>query len=127
MHQWPDHLPANCPPSDSDYASGVVYRLIRNSTLSPDDFKSQREMFPDKNLGQPECIACGLSVLKDYNDIAVLKDRIPAKKNWKCAKGTLKPEMGRIKYTFFNHEASHSTWWMSAGTRPWEFFEVIKE
>ena len=71
---WPNHFPANCPPIQSEAASGEFYRVVvakNNNGLKAEDFQSQREKQPNKTQWKtdvPECYRCSISILQDINE-----------------------------------------------------------
>ncbi len=120
---YPQHFPSDCPPPQSDIASGEFYRLIQD----PKDFLSWREENPNKECSPTlsECQACGVSIHSSLDDIKKLSLRIPRLRNRKIAKGFLKGEMGKIKHTPSKNEKSHHTWWIPEKTEPWKAFEIL--
>ncbi|MDF5716905.1 MAG: hypothetical protein PUP93_24315 [Rhizonema sp. NSF051] len=123
------HFPDNCPPSESDIASGEFYRFIKKAYERPHSkhFLSWRQEFPDKECptGLSECQACGVSIHSSLDDAKSLSLRIPRFRNMKVAKGILSDGLGRIKHTASRHEKSHHTWWIPEDSEPWKFFEII--
>lgn len=122
-------FPENCPPLESNAASGEFYRLIKKNHERPipEDFLSWRQ----ENLGKKcprsvsECQACGVSIHSSLDDARNLSLRIPLFKNKKIAKGSLSEDMGKLKHTPSKHEKSHHTWWIPETSKPWEVFKVI--
>ena len=53
--QWPYFYPENCPPAETNSASGVVYRLVRRDPPQAEDFKTFFEenpkFFDGKSIG----------------------------------------------------------------------------
>lgn len=123
------HFPDNCPPSQSDIASGEFYRFINKAheRPHPQDFLSWREIFTDKDCpaNLSECQACGLSIHASLDDAKNLSLRIPRFKNMKIAKGILSEGLGRIKHTPSKNEISHHTWWIPENTEPYKVFKLI--
>lgn len=122
--QWPDYYPEDCPPENARPASGVVYRLIRQSHPTSKDFRSHRETQPHRTFDVPECIACGLSVFMDIEDVIRLQKRVPALRRRRVAKGTLVSDLGNMLPTPSRTGRSHHTWWVPVSTQPWELFQV---
>ncbi|QSJ17566.1 hypothetical protein JYQ62_01415 [Nostoc sp. UHCC 0702] len=123
------HFPDDCPPSQSDSASGEFYRFIHKAHEKPQpkDFLSWRQEFPQKEcpVGLSECQACGVSIHSSLDDAKKLSLRIPRFRNMKIAKGFLKDEMGKIKHTPSRNEKSHHTWWIPEKSEPWKIFELF--
>ncbi|MEH2356492.1 hypothetical protein [Nostoc sp.] len=121
--------PDDCPPSQSDIASGQFYRFIKKAheRPHPKDFLSWRQEFPDKEcpVGLCECQACGVSIHSSLDDAKNLSLRIPRFKNMKIAKGMLSGGLGRTKHTPSRHEKSHHTWWIPEDSEPSKVFELI--
>ena len=63
-------LPEDCPPDETEEISAVrdVFRLVRNTPPTEDDFRSQRAEKPQAIFHVSECQACGLSVFADRAD-----------------------------------------------------------
>jgi len=122
--QWPNYFPSGCPYEDSFLAAGAVYRLINKKAPEERDFLSYRLLYPDKVFNVPECIACGLSIYTDVEDIERLKRRVPATRNKRVTVGILHESLGKMKPTGHD-EASHHTWWVPLGSQPWLLFSVI--
>src|SRR4051812_30019025 len=58
---FPSDWPPGCPPSDSEAADGVVYRIAKSSPPGDDDFLSQSEL--GRKRGD-ECLRRALSVFR---------------------------------------------------------------
>lgn len=123
---WHDFFPDECPPEEATPASGIVYRLVRKNPPGPKDFRSYREMQPNKTFDQPECIVCGVSVYRNVHDMKRLQQRVPAKRKQLIAKGTLNHDLGMILKTS-GDDSSHHTWWIPLNSEPWGFFEVVTD
>lgn len=114
---YPEHFPDNCPPDESDVASGEFYRFIKKNHEIPlqDDFLSWREENLTKPCPKtiPECQACGVSVYSSLDDVIDLPKRIPRFRKMKVAKGSLNSNLGKTKNTpSRNTGKSHCTWWI---------------
>ena len=128
-------LPPNCPPSSCVPASGKVFRIVENDPPKRDDFRSMRELNPNKPYTN-ECMACGLSVYRDKSDVYKMIRRIPGfqkrvqkrvqKRMHMIASGTLNETLGVIVHTPNGNEDSHHTWWMYFECSAWEVFAVIE-
>ena len=125
--KWPAHFPENCPPVDSEPASGYVYRLIEGTIPDEMDFKPYRELSPDRNFAASECQACGLSVYRDLKDVRQLRNRVPRMRRKSVAVGALSPDLGRILNTPSLSYQSHHTWWQpeDEDMKPWRWFRVV--
>ncbi|MFM6040223.1 MAG: hypothetical protein ACKPBB_21005 [Sphaerospermopsis kisseleviana] len=123
------NFPDQCPPSESNTASGEFYRFIKKAHPKPlpEDFLSWRQENPNKECpsGLSECQACGVSVHSCLDDAKNLSRRIPSFKNRKIARGVLNEKLGQIQPTPSKNEKSHHTWWIPENTAPDQFFELI--
>ncbi|MFM7371364.1 MAG: hypothetical protein ACKO2Z_26940, partial [Sphaerospermopsis kisseleviana] len=110
------NFPDQCPPSESNTASGEFYRFIKKAHPKPlpEDFLSWRQENPNKECpsGLSECQACGVSVHSCLDDAKNLSRRIPSFKNRKIARGVLNEKLGQIQPTPSRNEKSHHTWWI---------------
>jgi hypothetical protein len=127
---YPEHFPHDCPPDESDVASGEFYRFIKKTHEIPlqEDFLSWREENPSKPSPTqiPECQACGISVYSSLDDVINLPNRIPRFRKMKVAKGSLNNDLGKIKNTpSLNTGKSHHTWWIPKNCEPWKSFKII--
>ena len=129
--RWPKFYPDNCPPGKAELASGEVYRMTNRRNPKERDFKSYREIHEsDAEFNQRECIACGVSVYRNPEDISRmrlrLQKRVPKLRKRKfIAKGVLDPSLGKIQPTG-EHEKSHHTWWIPVGVQAWTVFQFFK-
>ena len=125
--KWPSFLPKNCPPDDAVPADGVVYRLVRQDPPAQRDFVPQRNAGSRSSFPGSECIASGLSVLRELDDAVRLRKRVPAFKNRTIARGELRPEAGVTRHTPSKKDGggSHLTWWVPEGFDPTPFFMVV--
>ena len=127
--QWPDYFPDDCPPQDAQPATGDVYRLVKTEStrikrLYPHSAKSNLV----KILVRDECKVCGLSVFRRFEDAVEMKNRERGMKNRLIAKGTLSPDLGKIKHTPSSkpYGQSHHTWWVPTEVEPWSVFHVVQ-
>ena len=113
-----------CPPSDSEVASGVVYRIVENNPPNKDDFRPMAESRTRnfKGLKTPEqkCIAHGISVFRS------IQEALKAKDNSKHLSDSSKPAVaelnalcGRIKGGTSKRYDSHFTWWPPEDMEIW--------
>ncbi|MDQ7034387.1 MAG: hypothetical protein Q9P01_05995, partial [Anaerolineae bacterium] len=99
-------------------------------TIKATNFKSYRELYPEREFRVPECQAVGLSVYTDIKDIGSLIRRNPAlrkkrgRNKLQLAKGDVTSDWGKIKNTR-SIELSHHTWWIPLGKEPWEIFVLV--
>ena len=125
--QWPDYFLDDCPPQDAQPATGEVYRLVKRNPPESEAFIPLREKKPNKDFGEKECQAWGLSVFRNVEDAVRMKSRARGMKKRLVAKGTLSPHLGRIKHTpseMFGQ--SHHTWWVPTEVQPWSVFHVVQ-
>jgi hypothetical protein len=107
--EWASTLPENCPPENILVPEEEeFYRLLINEdTIIEEDWKSQKELHPDKSYEGEDLInAHGLSLLKeaDHNTF-----KLPRFKRFKgLAKIILNPTDGVLKKTYYDN---HYTWW----------------
>ena len=125
--QYPDYFPDDCPPEDAQPATGDVYRVVKQNPPNSRDFIPFREK-QSRDFGKDECKACGLSVFINFEDAVDMKNRRGGMKNRLIAKGTLNPDLGKIKHTPSNepYGESHHTWWVPAEAEPWNAFHVVQ-
>jgi len=109
---WPEHFPEYCPPEDADDTDHTVYRFVNSNPPREDDLKSHRERFEAYDFGDKECLACGLSVYTEVNDIINAQKRVPGMAKKLIAKFELQNGDGKIKHTSTNFRDSHHTWWV---------------
>lgn len=121
---WKKHLPQNCPPDDAVETQGIVYRLVKQRSITPEDFLSYRELNPDKLYDLSECIVGGISIYTELEGVQKLQSKVPAMKKRKIAKGFLQPQHGKMKNTPSETHPSHNTWWIPLDEKPWEVFNV---
>ena len=103
-------LPEGCPPDDAEEITmpRIVYRLVRHSPPTDDDFRSQRAERPRRVFGRvSECQSRGLSVFANRRD-AERQTEIPKLKGLSVCQVDLIAGAGRIKKT---GGSSHYTWW----------------
>lgn len=120
---YPDHLPANCPPVGTQPATGVVFHLVSSDPPNPNgseaDCRSRCEKFELAAEICADCKACGLSVFpsaecarKQYK-INVSKFPRVAKKYMRyIAKAVLSQDHGSVKVTG-GPVRTHMTLWFA--------------
>ena len=103
-------LPEACPPAGADeiIAPREVFRLVRTSPPTLDDFRSQRAEKPNHTFNNvSECQVRGLSVYEKKTDCEKLL-KFPHLRNRKLCRVRLDAGAGMIQQTF---QPSHHTWW----------------
>lgn len=105
-----EELPDGCPPSNAKEIVNeiICYRLVLNEPPTDDDFRSQRTLEPNRNLGVSECRTRGLSVFMQASDATRAAQRSRNLRGAKLAQLTLNQGAGYIKQT---GSRSHHTWW----------------
>ena len=124
---WPDYFPDDCPPQDAQPATGDVYRVVKQNPPESRDFIPLRKK-NNGDFGEDECKVCGLSVFRRFEDAVEMKNRERGMKNRLIAKGTLSPDLGKIKHTRSSkpYGKSHHTWWVPTEVEPWSVFHVVQ-
>jgi len=104
-----EELPPDCPPATADEiaASRDVFRLVRTSPPTLDDFRSQRAEKPQAIFRVSECQARGLSVFAVRQDSAKAL-KLPTLRDRLICRVRLEPGAGWIQET---GKPSHHTWW----------------
>ena len=108
--EYREQLPDGCPPDDSDIISSrqEVFRLVRNTPPTEDDFTSQRAEYPTRNFhGVSECQARGLSVHTKLDD-SLITLKLPSMRGRSICRVSLDIGSGAIMKT---GRGSHHTWW----------------
>jgi hypothetical protein len=103
-------LPEGCPPTESEEVIGArdVFRLVKASAATAEDFRSLRAERPDATFrGVSECLARGVSVHTDRADSEKTR-KLPRFKNSLVCRVRLVDGAGRIQQTF---QPTHHTWW----------------
>ena len=110
-------LPEGCPPAEAEEVSveRVVFRLVRSTPPTLDDFRSQRAECPSAAFRVAECFARGLSVFADQRDCEKRR-KLPRFRQSSICAVRLSAGAGRIQQTF---EPSHHTWW------PFAAFDIL--
>ncbi|CAN5698296.1 hypothetical protein BH11VER1_BH11VER1_38470 [soil metagenome] len=104
-------LPEDCPPHASvEIALEIsVFRLVKTSPATLDDFRSQRAEKPGAVFkGVTECQANGLSVFTERQDAVQKALLLPRFRGFQVCPVRLDAGAGRIQQTF---QPSHHTWW----------------
>lgn len=124
MAGYPPDWPAHCPPSDAEDASGMVYRVCKETPPSQRDFQSHQEL-GKRSSGDP-CMRYGLSVFRDLAEARHLTVLFPQLGSM-VFRGELTPEQGKIKHTPAKQRPSHTTWWPYEGVDRAASFKLIDE
>jgi len=104
-------LPEGCPPDTSvEIALETrVFRLVKTSPATLEDFRSQRAERPGAVFPKiTECQACGVSVFTERQDAVQKALLLPRFRGFKVCPVRLMAGSGRIQQTF---QPSHHTWW----------------
>lgn len=103
-------LPEGCPPvaAEEIVAPREVFRLVRNSSPTLNDFRSQRAEKPQAVFTVSECQVCGLSVFTERRDAEAKALKLPRFRGHLVCRVKLQAGAGRIQQTF---HPSHHTWW----------------
>ncbi len=120
---WPDYFPNQCPPVDARKDWLAVFRLVSQNPPAQGDFlptikESPHRQFTDENL----CIACGVSVFKNIDDILKKREKYKPLREKKVASGIILPDDGLVKET---GGQSHLTWWLQTEEPHTSFREVL--
>jgi hypothetical protein len=107
--KYREELPEGCPPAGAEQVNSDrdVFRLVRQSPPSQDDFRSRRAENPQAIFSVSECQARGLSVFADRRDcekarkLPTLRGRLICRVRLVTGAGNLLETGGR----------SHHTWW----------------
>lgn len=119
---WPDYFPEQCPPIDARKDELAVFRLVSNSPPTSDDFLPKIKEDPHRKFSnENSCIACGVSVFKNIDDVLKMRERFKPLKNKTVAYGIIMPEDGVVKET---GKPSHITWWVQKEEAHTSFREV---
>lgn len=109
---WFETLPDKCPPSEAVTAEGMrVYRAIASSPATEEDFKSHRELFPNKFFSVTECQARSLSVHDNIAETEKLKKLPRFRDSFFVMELELSAGDGLILKTNGPH---HYSWWRSS-------------
>lgn len=106
-----EQLPDNCPPTEAAFVEEDldVFRLVRQSPPTDEDFQSQRAEKPGAVfMDVSECTARGLSVFTDRRECErALK--LPSLRGRQICRVRLSNGAGSIART--GRRPSHHTWW----------------
>ncbi len=128
--QWPDYYPEDCPPKDAITSSLTVYRLVKRDPAETGDFIPLYIEKPENFVNKPAsevCQGCGISVLKDIQDVINLQNISGKMRRKHIAEGHINQMLGMTKHTPSRRYRSHHTWWVPNGIKPRSVFKVISE
>lgn len=109
---WHEELPENCPPADAEYPENFLcFRLASQNPPVEDDYRSHRELYPEREFHVNECRARSLSVFSDRSECEKIK-KLPANREKLLISFRLFPECGVIKKT--GKSEAHYSWWILA-------------
>lgn len=114
-----EELPPDCPPKAAEEITGLrdVFRIVRSTPPSLDDFRSQRAEKPGAIFrGVTECQARGLSVFAEHRD-SEKAVKLPRLRGRLICRVKLSSGAGKIQQTF---QPSHHTWW------PLSDFDILR-
>lgn len=125
--RWPDSFPKDCPPDDAFGGELKAFRLVCNNPPTREDFLSWQEAKPERDFGNKQCSASGVSLLTDYDEAVTLADIAWARRQPKkiIAAGTTTPTCGVVKHTPSSSRTSHITYWLFIDAHPERDFKVI--
>ncbi|MDE0635248.1 MAG: hypothetical protein OXI43_05260 [Candidatus Poribacteria bacterium] len=116
----------DCPPTDVESPSGIVYCFVWNNPPQKQDFRTARERKPgvyNKLSDDEKCEANGFSVFTNYQDILVAKEDYRGFRKAYIAEANLTSECGVIKNTPSGYP-SHHTWWPPIEKQIWLLFKI---
>ncbi len=119
---FPEDWPAGCPSADTPDAEMAVFRLIRNSPPSAEDFLSHHET--GRLPKADPCLRCGLSVFIILED-ALHQQRLMPRLGKFIAMGVLAAGHGKARLTK-GQQPSHTTWWPYVGVDRASLFAVVE-
>lgn len=118
MCTWPDVFPEGVPPSSATDADGVAYRIVRTIPANPVDFRSTWDEQPKRRAtfaGEDLVHAHGCSLHRELADSVRTRDKFPALRTRRIARGELEASHGVVEPT---RGQSHITLWMYVEARP---------
>jgi len=111
--EYRDWLPAECPSEDAEEITTAteLYRVVRVSPPTAEDFKSHKALRPLKKYEKGMCKACGLSVARTHSD-CVLMSKLPTLVGGLICRIRVNAGGGKIQQ---NGQPIHHTWWPHRG------------
>lgn len=126
MHQWPDHYPQLCPPSQAVPSDGHIYRFTYGAMPEAKDFRSFYDGAPNKDWGDLACQARGLSVYPTLEACREAANKVPSLAKKKLAAGSLQGSYGMVAETPSKNTSNHMTWWVGSNCPdPVTFFAPV--
>ena len=123
--QFPDHYPEQCPPDDSQPASGAVYHLVEAIPPLPTDCRSWYEQ--GLECRSKPCQARGLSVYRDIGSVKTMRAAYSRFRKWQIGVADLDPSCGRLKHTPSKLTEGHMTWWAASDVDPRSLIQPCAE
>lgn len=123
-HPYHPKIPASCPPSTSTPASGPVYRGIRKSPISEQDFLSAAEL-EQHNSDAANCEHWGLSVWTDEAAVRHARELHGYMRRWHIALGTVANGDGMMLPTPNGGNPGHTTFWKVHGLKIAAKFTIV--
>lgn len=121
MNKWPEYFPEQCPPAEARNDNVQVFRLVDGTPLSAEDFRPAVIEHPHRPFGSDKlCVACGVSVFRNVQDVIAKRNRFAPLRNKKIARGHITESDGLVLETF---EPTHMTWWLQTSTPHISFTE----
>jgi len=131
-YEWPDDMPADCPPAGATEPDVVVYRFVKADPLVPADFdrpidKPRKAEPSDDEL----CELSALSVFTDVSDVPIARKFIPGFKKKLVALAQLNAGHGLVEQAPTACEGSptmdsHHNWWVPEGLDPLTLFTLVE-
>lgn len=138
---WREDMPKQCPPEEAHCSDGMTFlRFVKRDPeggpVTPLDFIQPRDLprkqpIPDEEM----CQHSALSVLKEIEDVPIMRSFVPGFKKKRVAAGAIMPEHGLIQNTpqpvkdpstgSVHIVQSHYNWWIPVDVTPHAFFKVI--
>jgi hypothetical protein len=128
LNDWPDELPASCPPEDAAPSHDKVFRLVSTDDPTPDDFVSAYRLRPGRFVSVSDeqlCQSMGLSVFGSPDDADKTRRAIGPLRSKKIAGGSLAGS-GLALDTPSMKSPTHKTWWRPESDEQWQNFSVIE-
>lgn len=99
-----------CPPDESQFANGVIWRGVKTPPLTEDHFKSHAELeLPNCDKGN--CTHWGLSVWVNEDDVQHARRLHRFIRRWHIVAGTVDANDGKIMPTPSINQPGHHTFW----------------
>lgn len=123
--EFPDDLPAACPPHDARSPGGVYYRFVKHDPPKQSDFVRPRDLPRARALAVEEmCKASALSVFTDEDDILIAQVLVKGMNSKKIAQATLEAQDGLMKKSPMRNLGpdretltSHFSWWVAVAVQ----------